>query len=189
VRYYDPSTGQFLTVDPLVAVTGQSYAYTGDDPVNGVDPMGLCTIPGEGQLYPGACATTGAEAIAAEQEIQAQAQGGGFSISKGLDAVEGAASDVGHFVATHKTAIAEVAVGVVIVVGATVLTGGLADALLESFAAAEAEGGLGGAFESVDLAVHAPFVLLPGATLGAMGLGIFGYGVYSLFSGQSNPCE
>jgi hypothetical protein len=103
--------------------------------------------------------------------------------------VEGAASDVGHFVATHKTAIAEVAVGVVIVVGATVLTGGLADALLESFAAAEAEGGLGGAFESVDLAVHAPFVLLPGATLGAMGLGLFGYGVYSLFSGQSNPCE
>jgi len=39
--------------------------------VNGVDPLGLCTIPGEGQLYSGPCATTGAEAIAAEQGIQA----------------------------------------------------------------------------------------------------------------------
>jgi hypothetical protein len=28
-------------VDPLVDETGQPYAYTGDDPVNGVDPSGL----------------------------------------------------------------------------------------------------------------------------------------------------
>jgi RHS repeat-associated protein len=40
-RYYDPATGQFLTVDPLVDETGQAYAYTGDDPVNGTDPLGL----------------------------------------------------------------------------------------------------------------------------------------------------
>jgi hypothetical protein len=40
-RYYDPSTGQFLSIDPLVDETGQPYAYTGDDPVNGVDPLGL----------------------------------------------------------------------------------------------------------------------------------------------------
>ncbi|MCU1489438.1 MAG: type secretion protein Rhs, partial [Acidimicrobiaceae bacterium] len=40
-RYYDPGTGQFLTVDPMVDQTGQAYAYTGDDPVNGVDPLGL----------------------------------------------------------------------------------------------------------------------------------------------------
>jgi RHS repeat-associated protein len=37
-RYYDPSTGQFLTVDPLVGVTDQPYAYTAGDPVNLVDP-------------------------------------------------------------------------------------------------------------------------------------------------------
>ena len=37
-RYYDPTTGQFLTVDPMVEETGQAYAYTGDDPVNSVDP-------------------------------------------------------------------------------------------------------------------------------------------------------
>jgi uncharacterized protein RhaS with RHS repeats len=40
-RYYDPGTGQFLTVDPMVQETGQPYAYTEDDPVNGVDPLGL----------------------------------------------------------------------------------------------------------------------------------------------------
>ena len=39
-RYYDPATGQFLSVDPMVAETGQAYAYTGDDPVNAVDSAG-----------------------------------------------------------------------------------------------------------------------------------------------------
>ena len=40
-RYYDPATGQFLTVDPLVDYTGQAYAYAGSDPVNAIDPLGL----------------------------------------------------------------------------------------------------------------------------------------------------
>ena len=40
-RYYDPATGQFLSVDPDVTQTGQPYAYTGGDPVNGTDPLGL----------------------------------------------------------------------------------------------------------------------------------------------------
>ncbi len=40
-RYYDPSTGQFISVDPLVAETGQPYAFTGDDPLNRTDPLGL----------------------------------------------------------------------------------------------------------------------------------------------------
>jgi hypothetical protein len=44
-RYYDPATGQFLSVDPLVDETGQPYAYTGDDPINALDPSGLGLIP------------------------------------------------------------------------------------------------------------------------------------------------
>jgi hypothetical protein len=40
-RYYDPVTGQFVSVDPMVNETDQSYLYAGDDPVNGVDPNGL----------------------------------------------------------------------------------------------------------------------------------------------------
>ncbi len=39
-RYYDPTTGQFLTVDPLVSITGQPFGYANDDPVNGSDPSG-----------------------------------------------------------------------------------------------------------------------------------------------------
>jgi RHS repeat-associated protein len=40
-RYYDPATGQFISVDPDVGQTGQPYAYTGGDPVNATDPLGL----------------------------------------------------------------------------------------------------------------------------------------------------
>jgi hypothetical protein len=47
-RYYDPNTGQFLTADPLVAETGELYAYTSDDPVNARDPNGDIPVPGPG---------------------------------------------------------------------------------------------------------------------------------------------
>jgi RHS repeat-associated protein len=36
-RYYDPQTGQFLTVDPLVDQTAAPYGYGGQDPINGYD--------------------------------------------------------------------------------------------------------------------------------------------------------
>jgi len=42
-RYYDPATAQFLTRDPLEGLTQQPYAYTADDPLNTLDPTGLCT--------------------------------------------------------------------------------------------------------------------------------------------------
>jgi RHS repeat-associated protein len=42
-RVYDPGTAQFLTVDPLKALTGEPYSYGGDNPVNYGDPTGdLC---------------------------------------------------------------------------------------------------------------------------------------------------
>ncbi|HEX6752399.1 MAG TPA: RHS repeat-associated core domain-containing protein [Solirubrobacterales bacterium] len=40
-RTYDPITAQFMSVDPLLAQTGEAYAYAGDDPVNRGDPSGL----------------------------------------------------------------------------------------------------------------------------------------------------
>lgn len=36
-RYYDPTTGQFISSDPLVDMTGQPYSYVSDDPINGTD--------------------------------------------------------------------------------------------------------------------------------------------------------
>ncbi|MGH9091062.1 MAG: RHS repeat-associated core domain-containing protein [Acidimicrobiales bacterium] len=44
-RYYDPTTGQFLSVDPDVGITEQPYVYTGGDPVDGSDPLGVLTCP------------------------------------------------------------------------------------------------------------------------------------------------
>jgi uncharacterized protein RhaS with RHS repeats len=40
-RYYDPSTGQFISVDPAVDQTEAPYAYVAGDPVNLLDPNGL----------------------------------------------------------------------------------------------------------------------------------------------------
>ena len=39
-RYYDPGTGQFLSVDPMVQQTRQAYLYAADNPVSMSDPTG-----------------------------------------------------------------------------------------------------------------------------------------------------
>ncbi len=39
-RYYDPSTGQFLSIDALVSQTEEPYGYAGGDPVRSADPTG-----------------------------------------------------------------------------------------------------------------------------------------------------
>ncbi len=41
-RYYDPATGQFLSPDPIVAVTRSPYGYANHNPLNLIDPTGLC---------------------------------------------------------------------------------------------------------------------------------------------------
>ena len=40
-RYYDPNTGQFLSVDPLLGVSHEPYQYTSGNPVLHSDPSGL----------------------------------------------------------------------------------------------------------------------------------------------------
>ena len=39
-RYYDPQVGQFISVDPALALTHQSYEYAGGNPVTNTDPTG-----------------------------------------------------------------------------------------------------------------------------------------------------
>ncbi len=51
-RYYDPATGQFLSVDPALQSTQQPYSYANGDPLNAVDPSGLSIAVG-GHLLPG----------------------------------------------------------------------------------------------------------------------------------------
>jgi RHS repeat-associated protein len=42
-RTYDPTTAQFLSIDPAVEGTGEPYTYTSDNPVNKSDPSGMLT--------------------------------------------------------------------------------------------------------------------------------------------------
>ena len=39
-RYYDPTTAQFIGVDPSVEVTQSAYSYGRDNPLNNIDPNG-----------------------------------------------------------------------------------------------------------------------------------------------------
>src|SRR5207302_1288230 len=41
VRYYDPATGLFLTVDPAYSLTQFRYGYADGDPLDKIDPSGL----------------------------------------------------------------------------------------------------------------------------------------------------
>jgi len=41
-RHYDPQTGVFVSVDPLVTMTGEPYIYGGANPITNSDPTGLC---------------------------------------------------------------------------------------------------------------------------------------------------
>jgi len=43
-RYMDPGLGAFISVDPLVAKTGQPYLYANGNPATLSDPSGLCSI-------------------------------------------------------------------------------------------------------------------------------------------------
>jgi RHS repeat-associated protein len=43
-RWYDPTTGQFLSVDPDVSATRAPYNYASDDPLDRSDPSGLSSV-------------------------------------------------------------------------------------------------------------------------------------------------
>jgi RHS repeat-associated protein len=44
-RYYDPTTDQFLSVDPMVDSTNQPYVFVNDNPLNACDPLGNYQTP------------------------------------------------------------------------------------------------------------------------------------------------
>jgi RHS repeat-associated protein len=75
-RYYDPATAQFITQDPIVAVTGEPYQYANDDPLNGSDPSGLCGCA--------ASANAGTIAIASTVTVGYVALGLLFGLGLGL---------------------------------------------------------------------------------------------------------
>ena len=87
-RYYDPATEQFISVDPLVDQTGQTFSYAADDPVNESDPLGL--YPGQHWLDSARhTVASGYDAVNdflsnESQTLDCNAVGGGHSIFNGI---------------------------------------------------------------------------------------------------------
>jgi RHS repeat-associated protein len=112
-RYYDPTTDQFLSVDPDVAETGQPYAFTGDDPLNATDPLGLC-VKGFGFV----CKVIHKSAHVADKVRHGAAH---------------VADNTRHFVAVHRRGLGQIAIAAA-AVAATAATAGTAAPLLASVA-------------------------------------------------------
>ena len=73
-RYYDPSTGQFISLDPDVQSTGQPYSYANDDPVNASDPSGLFEVGPDGQQCSGQTCNTAEQNTADAEHAAEEAQ-------------------------------------------------------------------------------------------------------------------
>lgn len=54
-RYYDPATGQFLSIDPDVSATRQPYQYADGDPVSLADPTGANANAAKWPVYGERC--------------------------------------------------------------------------------------------------------------------------------------
>jgi hypothetical protein len=80
-----------------------------------------------------------------------------------------AAVSMGQFIARNKGTIALVVIGTVAIGAGTVLTFGLADAMLAAGAGLAEEGGTAAGFEIIHLTIDAPLILGPGLTLAGAG--------------------
>jgi RHS repeat-associated protein len=92
-RVYDPTTAQFLTVDPEVGTTRAPYNYAEDNPLNEADPTGLGNWLNLGLPSPGEVAESLNPIKYYEEEIESYENGCGYfaSVAHGLEgAVVGA---------------------------------------------------------------------------------------------------
>jgi len=125
-RYYDPQTGQFLSVDPLVNETSEPYSYASGDPANRTDPSGLCNDVQGVHVYNGPC--TGAQLAQIESAaVTARAAGVATACSNFLscsvEGIEHPSLLAASFVANK----GQIATGVGIILGAASLATGVGE--------------------------------------------------------------
>jgi RHS repeat-associated protein len=96
-RYYDPATGQFLSVDPNVEQTLEAYLYVADNPVSGHDPTGMFNVGFADRN----CSLGG-------KDVCPRSQGGGF-LFVFVRAIGNIAHTAAHAVASHAGEIATAA--------------------------------------------------------------------------------
>ena len=171
-RYYDPATGQFLTVDPDVATTLSPYGYVDGNPLNGTDPSGDC-----GGLFGFVCTAWDATAGKAVNYVQTanlclRAPWGGNNNNGGC-----------HTTLSTSQGVQLVAATVVTAVG-TVATLGLGDVVFAGIAGDLASGTLLGSVYAGIGAVGAWSVL--GLPVAVAGIGLW-WG-YSALAARSGGC-
>jgi RHS repeat-associated protein len=107
-RYYDPVTGQFLSLDPDVAQTMSPFTYASDNPINENDPSGLLTATGD-------CAEEGGTWINNPSPAEAQSLWFGHCLrSTNNSSLVGS---VGRFIVKHRKGI-ELGIGIALGVAA-----------------------------------------------------------------------
>jgi RHS repeat-associated protein len=149
-RYYDPQTGQFLSIDPKVQQTLEAYLYVGDDPVNGADPMGLANAKQCGQ-YGSIGYFPCMEAVRASKQkgwdpfsaIEHAVQG----VAKGLESARRLLDVPAKWLYAHRRQIGEAAVYMVVAAGimaCTIASAGICELDLGAVYTAAALGAAGG---------------------------------------------
>jgi RHS repeat-associated protein len=150
-RYYDPTTAQFLTVDPLAAITGARYSYAGCNPITRTDPTGLWSsrtwitiglvLGGVALIATGVGLFGGAAAIGAAIGVSTEAAGFGLAVTAAATRTAAVAIDKPACVDRHDPAAcggmimggmgAAAGLGSVGLEGAGLLAGGMTDGMEE----------------------------------------------------------
>jgi RHS repeat-associated protein len=109
-RYYDPKTAQFISVDPLNAITGSPYGYVYGNPLNASDPsglwLGISWLPSPGEVLDSMNPLK-----YYEEEIKAIENGCSWwdSVKHGFEGAVVAATDVTGLAALGRSVIGRVA--------------------------------------------------------------------------------
>ena len=94
-RYYDPTTAQFLTRDPLEARTHSAYGYVGGDPLNAIDPTGQFALFDTLAAAAVGAVVGGVSSAISQYASTGSVNWGDVGIAAGAGAIAGAAFTVG----------------------------------------------------------------------------------------------
>ncbi len=86
-RWYDPSTGRWLSKDPILLEGGLNlYAFCGNDPVNFTDPLGLLTWSQVGHFAAGMAIGAGIAAVVVVAAPAIASAGAAALVAAGMSA-------------------------------------------------------------------------------------------------------